>query len=1555
MYRKYFNFYIYINIYFNRMKIGNNIRKIRESRNISVDQVVKAIKIFKEVYIRIENNSVKPTASILRKISRFFNLSEKDIINYNEESEKIDKINVQKLELKNLTFKSERREIEEKFTVGKLIALKPQLLNSFELDLIKNKPNIKNVIGVKPSEPVEVLDEEFEIDENEELDDIDPFEGLDFKRGTPFSPRLLNYVEPYVFNGFRKTLFYTEVNSGLKVGDRVFILNGNYDSNSLIKENKYKIGTDGYKVLFVDKCRIVLDIDFTGVLPFQDDETDQFINLYYVKNQEDFVYVNRQFTTRGNNFDYKFNQFQNNIIYVDDDYGSISDWGETLGLTGSPGFFVKNGTASWINITSDFINGSYSVALSPSYSNNNRVKINWGSFTYSIGPDVVEFTEGFSYKWSVDSKFDLNIGTYSTWEIDSKYSQPIITKGNFRRGNFKGKFNSGVFGSTDEKIEWNNATFNSGTIFNTKWLNGEIDSIYTLKESYSSDFDNNGLPFERIVSPNNNGRGYNFIINSDLDSSVINNANIYDSIIGELPNFSTVENHILQITTTYSNVINNGLLKNSSLYGTLINQVDVENCRLVECKLEDSRSINSNYKSSVIKESTYISDDSIKILDYSEYNFSISNSGITHKLYRFYISRKSYERLKIRDRFYIKGLKINDGVKYPLNFFDKRFRLSSWVEYIDDYSNDNFYKRGYETAAFLSTPEENSFDFNSFDSGIFTTETIQPNQKSGYSIDIVVDINDISGVQLVNNQYNEISPLGLNFNKGLISSTPLVMEMPPDIGNNIDISRAYILDSDFESGLFESSDWESGYHINYNNDVNITRFDSPIDNIGGFYDIEILGTNSLIVNTLYTGSDKESGELCLSEGNIVYLNQVDYISTTGSIVTLGDTYKIINDDFQINGQLVLEEVGTNIIQGLTSGASYSTIGAENRWGYIYKAKFDNSKIKSGIFRRSYIKRSLIENENYDLTDTDFTRTRRLKRLAISDSIFRDNENILSSAIYLNSSFVNGNDQFKNGIVYKSIWNGLTFSNGVFKESRWIDGAFENGLFYNNRSFDGNSNTNYPFYYNDRIKSYYKSGETSATVSNNRYSWQNGEFNGGEFYKSDWEGGNFNNGEFYFSKFYDGVINGGIIGDDTIQTENTLIYNAEINFTTVNNAVLYSSNNFSGVSSSTINWYDGVFNKGTFASSIEPGTFSAIWYNGVFNGGDFRSLAKWKNGIFNGGNFVSGFGWTMSNSSDLINYSWEDGIFNGGNFGNTNGLTNSTWFTGEFNGGLFTGRVWNNGIFTNGEFEGSAGTYSAIGGITSSNANEFVLSFTNSYYGIWRNGYFGTEKDRFITDKKLFTDRKSLKLLKKNEKTIIKDTIWLGGTFSHSDGEMINSVWLDGAFRSGKFIESSFNPYVVTDHLTMNRDTYATQSFNINDTTCRWYNGRLEASDFYYSIWEKGTYTIGDAYGMIWKNGVCEYMNAFNICWQDGLWRNGNWYGSYFDFNGTLSDPFTIEILERTAECTGTQSLHIWNIFEDVSDESSLIVSAPPSTPTGFSVTGGFVTGGFVTGGFVVQR
>ena len=44
---------------------------------------------------------------------------------------------------------------------------------------------------------------------------------------------LLNYVEPTLISGVLKTTFYTELNTNVNVGDKVYILNGNYDNNSI--------------------------------------------------------------------------------------------------------------------------------------------------------------------------------------------------------------------------------------------------------------------------------------------------------------------------------------------------------------------------------------------------------------------------------------------------------------------------------------------------------------------------------------------------------------------------------------------------------------------------------------------------------------------------------------------------------------------------------------------------------------------------------------------------------------------------------------------------------------------------------------------------------------------------------------------------------------------------------------------------------------------------------------------------------------------------------------------------------------------------------------------------------------------------------------------------------------------------------------------------------------------------------------------------------------------------------------------------------------------------
>jgi hypothetical protein len=82
--------------------------------------------------------------------------------------------------------------------------------------------------------------------------------------GKFYTSKLLNWVEPIEIAGKLKTVFYSELNNNFNIGDRVFILNGNYDSDGFITTNKYSKFSDGYRVLGRDGIRIILDILSNG-------------------------------------------------------------------------------------------------------------------------------------------------------------------------------------------------------------------------------------------------------------------------------------------------------------------------------------------------------------------------------------------------------------------------------------------------------------------------------------------------------------------------------------------------------------------------------------------------------------------------------------------------------------------------------------------------------------------------------------------------------------------------------------------------------------------------------------------------------------------------------------------------------------------------------------------------------------------------------------------------------------------------------------------------------------------------------------------------------------------------------------------------------------------------------------------------------------------------------------------------------------------------------------------------------------------------------------------
>ncbi len=1527
--------------------------------------------------------------------------------------------------------------------VNNNIITKPYLISKEDLSKINS-----TTIGFNPDVVISLEDESV----------------VNFKYGNPSSPKLLNYVEPYVIAGYEKTMFYTEVNTGLNVNDKVFIINGPYDSNTLIKTNKYKRGRDGYKVLYIDNCRIVLDIDYVGYLPSSElngdkpEVFDDFIKVYYINDVNDFIHVNRQISTRNEKVDYKFNKHQNNIIYSKY-YPGFNGWGKNNGLQhGTEGFYIKD-NENWLPISNDFLSGSYSIAAATG--SNNKILIVNGSFTAS----GIEFKEDSVYKYNQ---------TQYTWEVDIKHENnnpAIISKSNFRDGVFNGKFNGGLYGSSEKRIKWQSvsAAWNSGTLLNTVWKEGIMNSLYTQYTSYYSEFDAYGIPFQKVTNPDNNGYGYNFIINSEIQNAVINNGNVSNCLLGQ-GTYSIVEQYIkhsIDLDNFDSGITTNkALFDNCKFINANIENTEVRNSRSINSRFNNIKSVNSHYKTSVFTNSKFISDNIIKVLDYDAFKYSQShtNSSLTQMVYKFYINKRSYEKFKIKDTFYIKGLKINDKSNSVLNFFDKKFKIGTWTEYTDNFVNrtTEYGKRGFEYSAFISTPEENKYTYN-----LNITNT-QGNTITGlkdgeyYSVDIFVSTKDIDGYEDINNF------------------------------DNIDFSNAYIVNSDFESGIFENSVWNNGNSINYNNDVNISN-----TNKNGFYDLEFdkyNNQNNVIKANISLGKETEPGYLDINE--IVFLNAVDYdtkgkvstysitntgtnytsgiyqltggsgfgmsmniiaesigavtafsytfnnrnrynaglhttTTTNGSATGLTVTVTVDNDNAivtivivdpgvgYINGDVVqindtlldvasftvtntllgkikttstIESPGlgykegdilqiplqnsgvvatllvtgvlgttlrlpdsykiiektnngntiyleclddnVNIFQNLTGGR-FSTLGAYNRYGYLHKAKFSKSVIQSGIFKRSFFKECTIGNEAYDVSDKDFKDLDNKRNLLITDTIFSNTLNTLSKATYMNSFIIGNNDKWINGILYNSIWNGMTFLSGLVKESNWLDGTFENGIFYNSKSFDYNLAA--PTF--DTIDNSYNTTYYTAKTLNNRYSWRNGVFNGGEFYKSDWEDGTFNKGKFYNSKFYKGVINGGFIGD--INIGDTHVFNALINYTTVDNSKLVAKK-YIKTQKSDILWVDGVFNSGEFGTDNQSILNTAVWKHGIFNGGRFINNGRWENGIFNGGKFLSYYKWdendkdpisTIDTKSDK--YSWVDGIFNGGEFGSGSTGPNSNWFSGEFNDGIFQGRIWNSGIFSYGKFTGS-NINTVIGGLNTdgtatqqyANANTALDNFTSSenynYYGLWRSGFVTDLKDKYVDKKNYTTLKRASDTTKDNKRTLIENTLWAGGTFDHTKAVMVNSIWLDGVFNNGTFTNSSFNPYLIRS-----------SKFNLNDG-CIWNNGTFNGGDFYISKWNNGIFNSGTAVGMIWNNGTANYMNAYNVFWSNGLWRNGNWKGSDFNLeeDGTVKDNYTKQILFRGMSFSSTKYTHVWNIFK----EEKMSVNKDPLKTNGNLIT-----------------
>src|SRR5574344_2005490 len=1302
------------------------------------------------------------------------------------------------------------------------------------------------------------------------------------------SPMLINYVEPYINGDNVKICFYTEVDSKIKKGDKVFIVNGYYDNNVMISHYKYRQKRDGYDVLYVDKCKIVLDLDYNKYYTLYNNKVynvdKNYTNVYVVNSYMELITMMRwvigivdkntgRLTSKFNKNDYL--KKNSSIFYINVDlniynidYNKIDGWNFNINKKFDIGNnnIIKNGFYYYDNNKNGFVYISTERTISNIYGS---LKIVNGDFVFNNKL----FRKGFVYKY---------LDTNSGYNVDITYLRPYIGHSNFRCGYFSGTWNDGIFGQYNKMIHYydNNSLWNNGALLNTIWLGGTITSTYNTTISYYTDMDNNGIPHIKDNVTNNNGRGYNYIKDSIIMTASIYNGSFYDTILCDRKkNNENILRYEKGESLSYSVNINKGYFNNCYINDSYVENADIKRCYINDTIINKSNINNSHLYRTYTSNSNYNCDDTIKINDFDEYDvcgefYDIDGkikNGITHKVYKFYIDEKSYSMMNFGDTFYLKGIKINDNS--IMNIFDKRFILNSWDEYVDCVDGDSINKYRLDCSAFLMSNEDNNINF--YNNGV-----ISKNKNShNYSIDIWVTLyNNYNNYEFGDNHFKS------NGNYKIINYIDYTQydNKYNKLNSDIDITNAYIINGDYNSGHMRNCVWNSGHHIENNND-NLLYNTKLNENI------ITANHNQLIISEL-----EEDITDTIQLNDIVYINAIK-----------NDNNDSVNDSYIITTLPSCTEYSTMQMNSIQNTATMSgDVGnTYSRYYHYKKLKIEKSKVKSGLFKISYIYGSLIQNDWINVYDKDLVDYYSIKDLVISEEIFYNDNNLLSSAFYDKTFFINSNNWIK-GIIYNSVWCDGVFGDGVIRNSMWINGVFNYGYFYKSKTF--NENTTIADKYTDNnIILWHIDGDVNT--KNCRYSWENGIFNGGYFINSDWECGTFNDGNFYYSNFYSGTINGGIIGNKTYQITDTNIRSAIVNNCVVENANFHAKN-INNIQDYifAIDWRNGIFNGGVFASDVYHAC--ATFSNGTFNDGHFNTNAKWQYGIFNGGAFLSAYGdsnnynktfYNITSSSDC--YAWDDGIFNGGNFGNGDAMTNSSWRYGIFNGGIFKGRLWYDGIFKNGDFYGSGLTASGKDECDKYYVEEFVNSYKNkSYYGWWYNGYATN----------LIYDSVYNNIIKKVN---MYNVLWCGGTFSHQGSSMNNCVWLDGSFDDGNFINSSFNPFVE-------RFANNSKSFNTYDT-CVWHNGVLKNSDFYISKWYGGTFDIGDGYGMIWLDGVCEYMNAYNIFWENGDWRNGNWNGAYFNWDGITPSTTTMDyaILDNIHKYTSENhpqmdNYFIWDIF-----------------------------------------
>ena len=884
------------------------------------------------------------------------------------------------------------------------------------------------------------------------------------------SARLLDYEESYILSGLQKTKIYTELNTDLKVDDRVYIVGGNFDNYTLgigaVPADPYAEYAMGYRILAIDVDQnwLVIDRDYDGTSVLASPTDEAFLSRgHFRKGQFNAGSFNDGIF--GNNVtpsEALFNHKQDLIgNYIPDAYVNHCIWLNGVWHEGE-----------WLSKTDKFKNfTSTKATLNPTS----------GLITIDTLTGADLNNTGYGYNLWVDGTWENGHWFNGTWEAGT-WEDGEWDKGIFKSGDWlDGVKHKGIHTSINGRTNWLGGTHENGTMNDCFWEDGTWEdgtwggankfNITGIKLPVTAPYSTSGLHFAVTIS--NNDYLPIFQAGDEVLLSYVKANGDYDNVWNMQP-------FVVQDIT-----INNEII----LLGTVPASTDLTLARISNSRFRhgtwENGTWKSGYRRAGVEIDTSTIDDSVAGQLTVEIIDPISWTGSAVSVDYGLVIGETVTLTNITDSL---G---NESENYPLTItgivpgspttvglsgapltwqLDTSVKETAEGSYVDNTI--------WEDGKFLSGTWENGYlktgDF--FAERESTTNSLFTHWRQGqWSLEIWTGTLDLHA-----NWYNGIWEKGLfkhgEWHDGIWENGTWdsFYVYTPIVGDSYSV---HWRNGTWKNGTWNLGEWDNGTWENGQwNDGLLNNTDLGLQFWFPGYEI-IDGTQQLRFR--FDGLFPFSVEPVIGD-SIVINNTTDLFLTptplfdSNAAPVTGTTYEIIN---------FTQDIG-------------------NSWTYITV----DSPQNYGFFPSSYY-----------LGDVTIT--------PVSKNLFHDGS-------FLGGQWDNG--VFNNGVFDGAVpgWMNGIFNNGLFNNSTWTDGKFNDGTIQNSIWNDGQfyggtfltGDWNNGEMYGGEIQSstwnagqFYDGLMTFSTINS-------GDFYGGEANNSTMNGGNLRDGHL----FKDSIMNGGTL-------------------------------------------------------------------------------------------------------------------------------------------------------------------------------------------------------------------------------------------------------------------------------------------------------------------------------------------------------------------------------------------------------------------------------------------